>query len=107
MNASNLLDRYEAMWRLTQHMLTLARQGDWDQLVGIEQTRTAIVDELKREDKLQWQAAEGAKKEILIRAILAADVEIKALTESWMSELQGTLGSIGAQQKLKKAYGAG
>ena len=106
MTASELLDRYEAMWRLTQDMLAAARQANWDRLVEIEQTRTAIVGELKREDRILWQAEEGSKKEILIRAILAADTEIKALTESWMGELQGALGTIGAQQKLKKAYGA-
>jgi flagellar protein FliT len=106
MNVSDLLDRYEAMWRLTQNMLTAAKQGDWDQLVGIEQTRAAIVEELKSKDKIAWQATEATKKETLIRAMMAADAEIKTLTESWMAKLQGNLGSMDAEKKLKKAYGA-
>lgn len=106
MNASELLDRYEAMWRLTQDMLAAAKQANWDRLLELEQTRTAIVEQLKHEDKLQWQAAEASKKEALIHAILAADLETKLLTESWMGELNGVLGSRDTERKLKKAYGA-
>lgn len=102
--SSILLERYDAMWRLSQHMLTAAKQAEWDRLIELEQARTVIVEELKREDKILWQAAEGSQKEVLIRTILATDAEIKVLTESWMGELRGTLESIGTEKKLKKAY---
>ena len=106
MTSSKLLERYDAMWRLSQHMLAAAQQAEWDRLVELEQARTAIVEELKREDKIMWQATEGTKKEVLIRAILVADAEVKLLTESRMGELQENLESMGTEKKLKKAYSA-
>lgn len=105
MNCVQLLACYEDVRRLTQQMLELAQQGDWDRLTDIEHERAAIVDQLARQEEEEiWGPAEGAKKGDLIRAILEADAEIKVLTESWMGELQEILGSIGAEKKLHKAY---
>ena len=106
MSDSDLLEHYGAMWQLSQNMLTAAKQAEWERLVELEQARATIVEELKREDKIVWQAANGEKIAVLIRAILDADAEVKLLTESWMDKLQGTLENIGTQQKLKKAYRA-
>ncbi len=104
MIASELIARYETMWHLSQQMLTAAKQAEWERLVELEQTRAITIEELKREDKILWQTAEGTKKETLIRAIMAADAEVKTLTESWMEQIQETLGSMGTEKKLKKAY---
>lgn len=105
MNSAQLLTRYEDVWRLTQQMLDLAQRGDWDHLTALERERAAIVDQLARlEEEKIWGAVEGARKGYLIRAILEADAEIKALTESWMGELQEILGSIGTEKKLQTAY---
>lgn len=106
MNSRDLLERYDEMWRLSQQMLEFARQGDWDRLIELEQSRAAIGESLAaREDESLWRPAEREKKRALIRSILDADTEIKALTQSWMGELQEILGSIDTEKKLHKAYG--
>lgn len=102
--SSYLLERYKAMWQLSQQMLASAKQGEWDRLVELEHARTVIVEKLKQEDTILWQAGNALKKLELIRAILAADAEIKVLTESGMEEIQESLGSLGIKKKLKKAY---
>lgn len=105
MNAAELLGRYDAMWRITQQMLESAKLGDWDRLVELEHGRSAIVEVLMaQESQASWDAVEQAKKGRLIRGILDADAEIKALTASWMGELREILGSIGTEKKLHKAY---
>lgn len=106
MTGSELLKRYEGMLNLSQQMLTSAKQADWDRLIELEQARATVVDGLKNDDKIQWQGADGSKKEVLIRGILAADAETRILTEAWMKELQGSLGNISTEKKLQKAYGA-
>lgn len=105
MNSAQLLARYEDLQRLTQQMLETAQRGDWDHLTALEQERAAIVDQLARQEEKQiWGPAEGARKGDMIRAILEADAEIKALTEAWMGEVQEILGSIGTEKKLHTAY---
>lgn len=105
MNCAQLLARYEDVRRLTQQMLELAQRGDWDRLTAFEHERAAIVDQLARQEEEKiWGPAERARKGNLIRAILAADAEIKVLTESWMGELQEILGSIGTEKKLHTTY---
>jgi flagellar protein FliT len=104
---ARLLARYDAMQRLSQQMLDLAAKGDWDALATAEATRTAIEEELRQADTLKWQGPQAAKKEELIRAILALDAQTRTLVETGMQELRQTLGSIGTERKLNKAYGPG
>lgn len=105
MNSAELLKHYDEIWRLTQKMLEAANQGEWDQLIELERTRAILTDVLmKQENEGLWESEEQSKKGELIRNILAADEEIKALTKSWMGELQEMLGSIGTEKKLSKAY---
>lgn len=105
MAAAELLERYSEMLRLSQHMLELARQSDWDRLVEIGLARSAIADDLDKYDVPNgWSRAELAKKAELIRSILAADDEIKILTQAWMGELKEILGSIGTEKKLNNTY---
>ncbi|OWW21299.1 flagellar protein FliT [Noviherbaspirillum denitrificans] len=106
MTSLELLKRYEAMLQLSRQMLDAAKNAEWEKLVELEQVRSAVEEELKRNDTIRWQPAEAAKKAALIQSILDGDAEIKGLTESWMKELQGDIGSIGTEMKLKKAYGA-
>jgi flagellar protein FliT len=104
-NSADLIKEFEAIWRLTQKMREAANQGEWDQLIELEQTRAALTDALMKQDgEGKWGREEQVQKDELIRKILAADDEIKSLTESWMGELQEMLGSIGIEKKLSKAY---
>lgn len=100
-----LLAVYEEMQRLSLQMQEAARQGDWDRLVALQETRAGITEVLlKQENDRLLGPADLAKKMALIRSILDADAETKPLTESWMGELREILGSIGKAKKLQNAY---
>ncbi len=96
---------YEDLWLLTQQMLNAARNGDWDVLIEVEIKRNAMVERLMAQDEAAvTNTVEQQKTGEIIRKILAADSEIKTLTEAWQGELQEILGSIGTEKKLSKAY---
>lgn len=105
MNSSELLKSYESMLRLSQDMLALATEGDWDRLVEAEHARSLVEADLKQKDVLAWSGDEAATKETLIRDIVSIDTQTKALVSSGLDELQGKLGSVGTEKRLQKAYG--
>ncbi|MHB1292067.1 MAG: flagellar protein FliT [Sulfuricella sp.] len=96
---------YENLWLLTQQMLDTAQKGDWDALVESELKRNAWVERMRvQNESFITNTVEQQKVGDIIRRILAADSEIKTLTEAWKGELQEILGSIGTEKKLNKAY---
>lgn len=96
---------YENLWLLTQQMLNAARNGDWDALIEVEIKRNALVERLMAQNETAiTNTVEQQKTGEIIRKVLAADSEIKTLTESWQGELKDILGSIGIEKKLHKAY---
>lgn len=101
---SELLERYEAMHRLSLHMLDAAQKSDWDRLIKLEQSRAGCEMELRDGDKSAWAGTQAARKTELIRSILDADSETCRLTQVWMGEMQKSLGSISAGKKVKQAY---
>jgi flagellar protein FliT len=103
--SESILAIYENLWLLTQKMLNAAQNGDWDALIQGELERNAWVERLKAQtEKAITNSVEQQKTGEIIRKILAADGEIKTLTEAWKGELQEILGSIGTEKKLNKAY---
>lgn len=104
--ATWILQSYEAMARLSGQMLEAAQQGQWDELVALEQKRDAVLAELRVEAAQHGipdaVAAQVAK---LIEAILAADSETGSLALSWRGELKELLASLGTERKLFQAYG--
>lgn len=107
MNSAELLKQYDAIWQLTQRMLAVANQGEWDQLIEFVQLRATLTDALMKLDSEDlWGREEQGRKAELIRKILSADDEIKKLTQSWMGELQEMLSSLGTEKKLQQTYEA-
>ncbi len=106
MKAMEILSLYETIWSDTQKMLSAARNGDWDNLIGLEQGRRSQVDKILQLDKCNMENREFlARKSELIRSIISADEEIKSLTHAWMDKLKETLGIFGVDKRLKQAYG--
>lgn len=96
---------YENLWLSTRQMLYAAQKGDWDTLIEGELKRSALVERMMAQEEPSIMSADEQQKAgEIIRDILAADSEIKALTEAWKGELQEILGSIGVEKKLSKAY---
>jgi len=103
--SESILAIYENLWLLTQKMLSAAQNGDWDSLIEGELKRNALVERLMAQtEKVITDTVEQQKTSEIIQHILAADREIKTLTEAWKGELQEILGSIGIEKKLSKAY---
>lgn len=105
MNSGELLRQYDAIWQLTQKMLEAANQGEWDPLVELVRERAMQTEALMKKDRADlWNPEAQGQKADLIRQVIAADEEIKALTEAWMVELQEMLGSISTEKKLQQTY---
>lgn len=107
MSNAQIIANYEMLSALTGQMREAAVQGEWGQLVSIEQQcckqaaamrsadATATLNESARQHKIQ-----------LIRKILADDAEIRSHTEVWMGQLQRIMQSNRQEQRLRQAYDA-
>lgn len=104
MDARGILNHLECILAESQAMLTAATQGHWDELVELEARQRVLMAAL---DQAQIDFSDDVlkkRKDILLRQIGAAHEQIKTLTQSWMSEIQGVLTSVRAERKLLKAY---
>jgi flagellar protein FliT len=108
MPPQQVMQLYEGISRLMGEMVKAAHAHDWELLRDLEnrcrplthalmaeEPGTELPDEYKR-DKFQ-----------LLRKILDDDAAIRAVTQSWMSELQALIGNTSARQKLNRTYGSG
>jgi len=103
--SESIFAAYENLWLLTRQMLNAAQNGDWDALIEGELKRNAWVERMRVQNASSvMNTVEQQKAGEIIRNVLAADKEIKTLTEAWKGELQEILGSIGTEKKLSKAY---
>lgn len=97
---------YEAVAQLAGKMLEAARQGQWDELVALEQQRATVLSELMADAAQGAIPAEVADQVAkLIGGILQTDAESVPLVLAWQDELKGLLGSMGTERKIFQAYG--
>jgi flagellar protein FliT len=90
---------------LTERMLDAARKSDWDGLVGLEQQRGKLIDEIGTlEQDPAMARSHRDRKRALIQAIMGRDDEIRLLTQDWMRELREILASVNTEQRLSKTY---
>ena len=105
MVSESIFAAYENLWLLTRQMLNAAQNDDWGALIEGELKRNALVERMMVQNESSiMNTLEQQKTGEIIRHILAADGEIKKLTEAWKGELQEILGSVGTEKKLHKAY---
>lgn len=104
--ANWILQTYKAVAQLSVQMLEAARNGQWDDLVTLEQKRDSVLTEL-RADATEAAIPDVVADQVseLIKAILAADSETGSLALSWRGELHELLDSMGTERKLFQAYG--
>jgi flagellar protein FliT len=101
------MQRYEKALALTRAMLEAAQKSDWDRLVQVERERTVVINELRDLDRDPARdAADRERKTELLREIMRLDQQIEILTQDWMRELRDVLGSINAEERLARTYGA-
>ncbi|OFZ71014.1 MAG: hypothetical protein A2Z01_00455 [Betaproteobacteria bacterium RBG_16_58_11] len=105
MQAADVIHRYEFILAASGEMVMAAQENRWEDLINLEIARRERILEVTAEPVSPFaDAALQARKESLIRGILAADERVKALTAAWMSEMQGILTSVQAERKLARAY---
>ena len=101
------MQRYEKALELTRRMLDAAQKSEWERLVALEGERATLIDQLRDLDREPSRdARERDRKRALLREIMQFDEQIEILTQDWMRELREVLGSISAEQRLSRTYGA-
>jgi len=101
------MQRYEKAVELTRNMLEAAQKSEWDRLVVLERERATLIDQLRNVDREPPRdERERDRKRTLLREIMEFDAQIEILTQDWMRELREVLGSINAEQRLSRTYGA-
>lgn len=79
------LDSYRSLLELSQEMLALARQQDWDALPAAERRRAALLASIPAQLPAR-HAPEAAAIGGLIRQIQACDREILEHVQPWMAD---------------------
>jgi len=103
----HIMQRYERALELTRSMLEAAQKSEWERLVALEGERATLIDQLRDLDREPPRdARERDRKRALLREIMQFDEQIEILTRDWMRELREVLGSINAEQRLSRTYGA-
>ena len=103
----SIMQQYEKVLELTRSMLEAAQKSDWDGLVALERERAQLIDRLRTSDRdPRRDPAERENKRRLLQTIMQCDEQIEILTRDWMRELREILGSMSAEQKLSRTYGA-
>jgi flagellar protein FliT len=106
MNGQEVVSLYEAMVGITDQMLTAATASDWDRLATLELQCAACVRQLKANGDTQPLAAqERSRKVDAIRKMLAADRQIRDLTQPWMAKLSAMINNKGTERRVARAYG--
>lgn len=102
------IEIYEDMSTLSSQMVEAARTHDWDRLVGLEQSVSALRDTLALdEENASLSVTEIERKRSLIQRILQDDAEIRRHTEPWMEHVRKFLGGEKMRKNIERAYGAG
>ena len=108
MQVAEVISRYEHILAASGEMTLAAEENRWEDLINLEIARRDLINDVTAEPATPFaDAALQARKETLIRGILAADERVKSLTATWMAEMEGILTSVHAERKLARAYETG
>jgi flagellar protein FliT len=106
MNGNQVISNYESLSVLTEQMREAAVQGEWDQLIDLEQRCSLHVAAMKPADAVAVLDEPSRQAKIrLIKKILANDADIRSRTVEWMGQLQRIIQSNRQEQRLQHTYG--
>lgn len=107
MNSQEVISLYETVAGISSQMLAAARNGDWDQLVALENRCSHHVQRLQHGEPPEPLTGTVRQRKVeIIQKILADDREIRNITEPWMQQLSALMKNAGTERKLTQAYGA-
>ena len=101
---SSVIENYQHLSAITAQMRVAATQGEWDQLVELEQQCSRHVESMKQLDLAPIDESIRLQKVALINKILADDAAIRDQTLPWMAKLQRQIQSSRSEQRLAQAY---
>lgn len=103
---NQVIKNYQHLSDITGQMRVAATQGEWDQLVALEQHCSQHVASMKVLDLAPLDDRIRLQKIELITKILADDAAIRDQTLPWMAQLQRNMQSSRSEQLVKRAYGS-
>ena len=105
MSSSQVIANYELLAALNERMRAAAEQGEWQQLINIEQQCKPLLAAMKSLDAtVKLDAVAHLRKADLIKKILADDAEVRKHAQVWMDQLQLSMQSNRQERRLRLAY---
>lgn len=101
---NSVIHNYQQLSDITSQMRAAAAQGEWDQLVELEQRCSRHVESMKQQDLAPIDESIRLQKVALIHKILADDAAIREQAEPWMAQMQRIMQSSRSEQRVKQAY---
>ncbi|AKP32217.1 flagella biosynthesis regulatory protein FliT [Yersinia aleksiciae] len=102
----HLLSEYQQILTLSEQMLMLATEGNWDALVDLEMTYLKAIESTAN---ITISSCSSLALQELLRnklsAILANEVEIKRLLQQRLDALSALVGQSTRQQVVNNTYG--
>lgn len=100
------MSNYESLAALATQMRIAADQGDWDQVIRLEQQCNLHVAQIKSSDETTLPDEPELQNTIqLIKKILADNADIRHQTEARMIQLKSLIESKRQERRLNEAYG--
>ncbi len=105
-SSAQVIANYKLLSALTVQMLKAAEDGNWEELIAIEQQCSNLVDGMKPVDaETRLDEAARQYKNQLIQQILADEAKIGNLARAWMAQFKDLMQSNLQEQRLLKTYG--
>jgi len=103
----SLLAHYQHIIALSENMLLVARQSEWDALVYIEEKYVQAVAKIAELNAAVEQPLPALLQEnitLLLRKLLDNESEVNQLLQARMAELKQLIGQSTRQQSLNSTY---
>ncbi|HBV38691.1 MAG TPA: flagella biosynthesis regulatory protein FliT [Erwinia sp.] len=104
--APHLLSLYQQLLVLSQSMLRLATEGEWDKLIEMEVDYVSAVGKLA-ESTQQTPVPAQTQDQLrpVLRHILSNEAELKTLLQARQAELAELMSQTSRQKTVNQAYG--
>lgn len=105
---SSQIEIYAEMSALSTRMVEAARASDWDSLIALEKSVSALRDQLMADEDSGTNLTpdDALCKAAIIQRILDDDAEIRRHTEPWMEQLRAYLSAGARRKQIAQAYGS-
>jgi len=103
----SLLAHYQQILVLSENMLLMARQSEWDNLITIEEKyvhAVAVISDVHASQEETLPSVTQDKIALVLRQLLENEREINQLLQARLNQLRGLIGKSSRQQKINSTY---